>query len=257
VVGEPTDPFSLESRVALVTGASRGIGRAVAVGLARSGADVAVTARGRPALHEVAGEIENLGRQSLVVEADLRAPEGAKAMIETAAERWGRLDIVVNNAGGAPFVAPLSELRPAGWEQALDLNLGSVYRVTRAACAVMTQGGRGSIVQMISIAALKGLPGLSYYSAAKAGVGLFTQAVAKELAPTGVRLNCVAPGWIETDLTAPLRSSEERSRRVLEGIPMGRWGQPEDVIGAVVYLASDAAAFVTGATIVVDGGETA
>jgi len=252
-----TDPFSLNGRVALVTGASRGIGRAVALGLARSGADVVLAARHRPALEAVALEIEARGRRSLVVEADLRASDQAEAMIETAVERWGRLDIVVNNAGGAPFVAALPELRPEGWEQALDLNLSSVYRVTRAACGVMVNGGRGSIVQMISIAALKGLPGLSFYSAAKAGVRLFTQAVAKELAPTGVRLNCVAPGWIETDLTAPLRSSEEASRRVTEGIPMGRWGRPEDVVGAVVYLASDAAAFVTGATIVVDGGESA
>lgn len=257
MVAGSIDPFSLDGRVALVTGASRGIGRAVALGLARSGADVVLAARHRPTLEAVALEIEATGRRSLVVEADLRAPDHAEAMIEAAVERWGRLDIVVNNAGGAPFVAPLPELRPEGWERALDLNLGSVYRVTRAACAVMEKGGRGSIIQMISIAALKGLPGLSFYSAAKAGVKLFTQAVAKELAHTGVRLNCVAPGWIETDLTAPLRSSEERSRRVIEGIPMGRWGVPEDVVGAVVYLASDAAAFVTGATIVVDGGESA
>ena len=249
--------FSLEGKVAIVTGASRGIGRAIALGLAGAGADVAVAARTIDDLETLAKEIDQLGRRAVAVPTDVMQREEIENLVDRTIEELGRLDILVNNAGGTRFMSPILGLRPEGWDKTIQLNLTSVFHATQIAAAKMTSTGGGSIIQIASVAGIQGAQGLSYYSAAKGGVRLMTQAVAKELADSGVRVNCIAPGWIATDLNANLREEESTDRFVTSTIPMGRWGEAEDIVGAAVFLASDASAFVTGTTIVIDGGQSA
>ncbi|HVM35321.1 MAG TPA: SDR family NAD(P)-dependent oxidoreductase [Actinomycetota bacterium] len=249
--------FSLEGRNAVITGASRGIGRAIAVAVAEAGADVAIAARGESELATLAVEIEQTGRRAVVIPTDVTHRDQIEKLIDRAASELGGLDILVNNAGGTRFMAPIIALRPEGWEKAIRLNLDSVFHATQLAAQRMVDSGGGSIIQITSIAAIEGAQGLSFYSAAKGGVRLMTQAVAKELAASGVRVNSVAPGWIATELNANMREDDETDRFVTGMIPMGRWGRVDEVVGAALFLASDAASFVTGATIVVDGGQTA
>lgn len=249
--------FSLRDKVAIVTGASRGIGRAIALGLADAGADVAVAARSAEDLETLAKEIDEMGRRALAVPTDVTERDQIEGLVERTASELGRLDILVNNAGGTRFMSPLLGLRPDGWDKVIHLNLTAVFHATQIAAEKMVASGGGSIIQIASVAGVQGAQGLSFYSAAKGGVRLMTQAIAKELAESNVRLNCIAPGWIATDLNANLREDESTDGFVRSTIPMGRWGVAEDIVGAAVYLASDASAFVTGATIVIDGGQSA
>lgn len=249
--------FSLEGKVALVTGASRGIGRSVALGFAEAGADVAVAARTVEDLETLAKEIDGLGRRSLTVETDVRERDQIERMIRTTVDELGRLDILVNNAGGSNFSAPVLGLRPQGWDKIISLNLDSVFHATQLGAQAMLESGGGSIIQMSSVAGIEAAPGLSMYSAAKGGVRLFTASVAKELAASGVRVNCIAPGWIDTPLNEWMTSDEGTLKEAEKMIPMGRIGRPEEIVGAAVYLASDASTFVTGTTLVIDGGQTA
>ena len=252
-----TRMFSLEGKVAVVTGASRGIGRALALGLAEAGADVCVAARTEADLAAPVAAIEALGRRALAVPTDVCAREQIEAMIDRTTSELGRLDILVNNAGGTNFRAPIMTIRPEGWDKVIALNLTSAFHATQIAAQVMSSARGGSIIQISSVAGLTGAAGLAGYSAAKAGVRLMSQAAAKELARSNVRVNTIAPGWVATELNRPLREDEATDRQIVSGIPMGRWGRPEEIVGAAVYLASDASSFVTGATLVVDGGETA
>jgi NAD(P)-dependent dehydrogenase (short-subunit alcohol dehydrogenase family) len=249
--------FSLEGKVALVTGASRGIGRAIALGLAEAGADVAVAARGEAELESVAKEIDTLGRRAVVVPTDVTDRAQIEAMVTRTVDELGNVSVLVNNAGGTRFKAPLLALRPEGWDKVLTLNLDSAFHATQVTAQHMVDAGGGSIIQMTSVAGIRGAELLSMYSAAKGGIRLFTQAVAKELASSGVRVNSIAPGWVATDLNANLREEEESDRFITSMIPMGRWGRADEIVGAAIYLASDASSFVTGATIVIDGGQTA
>jgi NAD(P)-dependent dehydrogenase (short-subunit alcohol dehydrogenase family) len=249
--------FSLEGKVAVVTGASRGIGRAIALGLARAGAAVTVAARTSRDLEALAEEIESLGARALAVPADVTDRSQVEGLFEQTLERLGAFDVLVNNAGGTRFAAPLVGVRPDGWDKVLRLNLDAVFHATQLAARHMAERGGGSIIQMVSVAGISGAPGLSFYSAAKGAVRLMTQSAAKELAQSGVRLNSIAPGWIKTDLNAMLRDDPASSNYITTMIPMGRWGEPHEVVGAAIYLASDASSFVTGTTLVVDGGQTA
>ena len=251
------DLFSLEGKVAIVTGASRGIGRAVAIGLAKAGADVAVAARTASDLESLVGEIDSFGRRAVAFPTDVTDRAQIQDLVDRTLAELGGLQVLVNNAGGTRFRSPLLGLRPDGWDKVMRLNLDAVFNATQIAAGTMVELGGGSIIQMSSVAGLVGEPGLSVYSAAKGGVRLMTQAVAKELAPSGVRINSIAPGWIATDLNATLRENPDTNRLIEGAIPMGRWGNPEEVVGAAIFLASDASSFVTGTTIVVDGGQTA
>ncbi|MDQ3915415.1 MAG: SDR family oxidoreductase [Actinomycetota bacterium] len=249
--------FSLAGKIAVVTGASRGIGRAVALGFAEAGADVAVAARSEDELETLAKEIDALGRRALVVRTDVTKREDIENLIDRTVAELGGLDVLVNNAGGSNFTSPLVGLRPAGWDKLRTLNLDSVFHGTQLAAQKMLEHGGGSIIQISSVAGIQGAPGLSPYSAAKGGVRLFTQAVAKELAGSGVRVNSIAPGWIETPLNDWI-SRDESIRQTIEAmIPMGRLGHADEIVGAAIFLASDASSFVTGTTLVVDGGQTA
>jgi NAD(P)-dependent dehydrogenase (short-subunit alcohol dehydrogenase family) len=252
-----TDMFSLAGKVAVVTGASRGIGRAIALGMAEAGADVAVAARSESDLETLAKEIDSMGRRSLVAPTDVMDRDSIQALMDAAEENLGGLDVLVNNAGGTNFMSPVLNLRPEGWTKVMRLNLDSVFHATQFAAQKMVASGGGSVIQIASVAGLIGSQALSYYSAAKGGVRLFTQAIAKELATSGVRVNSIAPGWIATDLNANLRADDSSNQFVVDMIPMGRWGTPEEIVGAAVFLASDASSFVTGTTLIVDGGQTA
>ncbi|HEX2057679.1 MAG TPA: SDR family NAD(P)-dependent oxidoreductase [Actinomycetota bacterium] len=249
--------FSLAGKIAIVTGASRGIGRAIAVAFAEAGADVAVAARSEGDLETLAKEIDSLGRRALVVPTDVTQREDIESLIERTVSELGGIDVLVNNAGGSNFTSPLVGLRPPGWDKLLKLNLDSVFHGTQLAAHKMLEHGGGSIIQISSVAGIEGAPGLSPYSAAKGGVRLFTQAVAKELAGSGVRVNAIAPGWIETPLNDWMTKDKGILQAIEATIPMGRIGQADEVVGAAIYLASDASSFVTGTTLVVDGGQTA
>ena len=252
-----TDRFSLNGKVAIVTGASRGIGRAIATGFAEAGADIAVAARNEADLETVVKEIDVLGRKAIAVPTDVTDRNAIQNLVDRTVEEFGQLDVLVNNAGGTRFTAPIVGLRPDGWDKAIKLNLDSVFHATQIGAQAMLASGGGSIIQMSSVAGIEGAPTLSFYSAAKGGVRLMTQAVAKELAQSGVRVNSIAPGWVATDLNAAMRSDENLQSWVESTIPMGRFGEVEEIVGAAIYLASDASSFVTGATLVVDGGQTA
>lgn len=248
--------FSLKDKVAIVTGASRGIGRAIALGFAAAGADVAVAARSEGDLETLAKEIDAIGRRAIVVPTDVTQREALENLVGTTVRELGQLDVMVNNAGGSNFMAPLVSLRPSGWDKLRTLNLDSVFHATQLAAQAMVDNG-GSIIQIASVAGVQGAQGLSPYSAAKGGVRLFTQAVAKELASSNVRLNSIAPGWIDTPLNDWMTKDEATLKFAQSMIPMGRLGTAEEIVGAAIYLASDASSFVTGTTLVIDGGQTA
>lgn len=248
--------FSLKDKVAIVTGASRGIGRAIALGFAAAGADVAVAARSEGDLETLAKEIDAIGRRAIVVPTDVTQREALENLVGTTVRELGQLDVMVNNAGGSNFMAPLVSLRPSGWDKLRTLNLDSVFHATQLAAQAMVDNG-GSIIQIASVAGVQGAQGLSPYSAAKGGVRLFTQAVAKELASSNVRLNSIAPGWIDTPLNDWMTKDEATLKFAQSMIPMGRLGTAEEILGAAIYLASDASSFVTGTTLVIDGGQTA
>lgn len=248
--------FSLEGKSACVTGASRGIGRAIALGFAEAGADVAVAARSEGDLETLAKEIDAMGRRAIVVPTDVTQRDQIENLVQTTVKEFGKLDIFVNNAGGSNFMAPLTSLRPAGWDKLRTLNLDSVFHGTQFAAQAMVGNG-GSIIQIASVAGIQGAQGLSPYSAAKGGVRLFTQAVAKELATSNIRVNSIAPGWIDTPLNEFMKEDENILKMMTDMIPMGRFGTSEEIAAAAIYLASDAASFVTGTTLVVDGGQTA
>ena len=252
-----TQIFSLEGKVAIVTGASREIGRAIALGFAEAGADVAIAARSESDLETLAKEIDTIGRRALVQPTDVTDRAQLQTLVDRTVSELGGLDILVNNAGGTKFMSPLVGLRPDGWDKAIALNLDSVFHATQIAAQAMLASGGGSIIQIASVAGIDGAQGLSFYSAAKGGVRLMTQAVAKELAQSGVRVNCIAPGWVATDLNASMRA-DDASRKFAEGmVPMGRFAEAEEMVGPAIFLASDAASYVTGTTIVADGGQTA
>lgn len=249
--------FSLEGKTAIVTGASRGIGRSIAVAFAEAGAKVTVAARSVDDLETLAKEIEAAGSEALVVPTDVRERESLQALVDQTVERFGKVDVLVNNAGGSNFMAPLVTMRPEGWDKIRTLNYDSVFHATQIAAQAMLASGGGSIIQLASVAGIEGAPTLSMYSAAKGGVRLFTQAVAKELASSNVRVNCIAPGWIDTPLNEWMTSDEGALREAEKMIPMGRLGTAEEIVGAAIFLASDASSYVTGTTLVVDGGQTA
>ncbi len=234
---------SLEGKVALVTGASRGIGRAIALELGRAGADVVVGYRtGREEAEAVASEAG--GR---AVQADVSDPDEAKALVEAA----GDLDVLVNNAG-LTRDGVLARMTDEDWRTVLDTNLSSVFYTCRAAARGMMRRRAGAIVNVSSIVGVHGNWGQSNYAASKAGIIGFTKSLARELGSRGVRANVVAPGYVRTQLTDVL--PEDATTQMLGATPLGRLGEPEDVAGAVRFLCSDEAAFVTGAVLLVDGG---
>jgi 2-deoxy-D-gluconate 3-dehydrogenase len=246
------DMFTLQGKKALVTGASRGIGKAVAIGLAEAGADVALVSRS-DVLFRTAQEIEKLGRKALVIQEDLTRPEAAEKVVNATVKSFGRLDILVNNAGTTRR-APVEDYRDEDWEVVIELNLNVVFRLCRAAGKVMLARGYGKIVNVASLMSFQGGITIPAYTASKHGVAGLTKSFANEWAGRNITVNAIAPGYVCTEVTVTLQKDKVRNRQILERIPQGRWAEPEDMVGAVVFLASDASRYVQGHVLVVDGG---
>lgn len=242
----------LDGKCALVTGASRGIGRAVALKLASEGAKVALNFAGNEAAaNEVRQEIEAAGGQAILVKADVANEAAVQEMVQKMADAFGRIDILVNNAG-ITRDGLLARMKEEDWDAVLSTNLKGVFLTTKAVAKLMMKQRAGRIVNMASVVGVTGNAGQANYSAAKAGVIGFTKTIARELASRGVTVNAVAPGFIDTDMTSVL--SDKAKEAALTGIPLGRMGTPEDVAAAVLFLASDQASYVTGQVLHVDGG---
>ncbi len=242
----------VDGRIALVTGASRGIGRAVALALAANGADVAVNYAGSTqAAETVAEEIRAMGRKALVVQADVSDAAAVQQMIADVTKEFGRIDILVNNAG-ITRDGLLMRMKDEDWDAVLKTNLTGVYYCTKAVVKAMMKQRYGRIINMSSVVGVTGNAGQANYAAAKAGVIGFTKATAKELASRSITVNAVAPGFIESDMTAGL--PDKAKTDMAASIPLGKIGQPADVAQAVVFLASDWAGYITGQTLHVDGG---
>jgi 2-deoxy-D-gluconate 3-dehydrogenase len=246
--------FSLENRKALVTGASRGIGRAIALAYAVSGADVALVARSREALDELSSDIAGLGVRAVPLPCDVTDGDQVDAAVGTALQQLGQIDVLVNNAGGPLFNAPFLEIRDEGWRKAIDLNLTSVVSFCRAVGPGMLAQGSGSVINIDSIGALHPGPTVSPYCAAKAAVVNLTMTLAQEWGPAGVRVNAVSPGWLRTEINRAVHDHDELGAAIAHRIPLRRWGEPVDIVGVALWLASEASAYVTGAHIPVDGG---
>jgi NAD(P)-dependent dehydrogenase (short-subunit alcohol dehydrogenase family) len=247
--------FDLSGQVALVTGASKGLGRAMAVGLARAGADLALCARGREGLQETRMAVEECGARAEIFEMDVLRDASVRNAVAAAIAAFGRIDILVNNAG-VNIRKPTLELSEEEWDLVLDTNLKGYFLVAKAAGAHMVARGKGKVINISSIFGVVGMNNQLAYASSKGGVVMLTKVMAIEWATRGVTVNAIAPTYFETPLVAALRNDPERFRFINERTPMGRWGQPEELEGTLVYLASRASDFVTGQTVYVDGGWT-
>lgn len=246
----------LTGKTALVTGASRGIGRALAVGLARAGADVVLSARDEALLEQVRGEVEALGRKAVVVAADVTDAAACARLGEEAVAAFGALDVLVNNAGGSSYMGPFTDLRFSGWEKTMRLNVDSIVHLSQVVGRHMVERGSGSVVNVASVAGLTATPFLAAYGASKAAVISLTRTLALEWGPAGVRVNALCPGWTRTDLNRDLWGNEELAASMVANQGLKRWADVEEMVGPTVFLASDASSYVTGQTLVVDGGQT-
>ncbi|MBI3634781.1 MAG: 3-oxoacyl-ACP reductase FabG [Candidatus Rokubacteria bacterium] len=248
----------LSGRVAVVTGASRGLGRAIALAFAESGADVALAARSTRDLDETARLVQGAGGRAIVVPTDVRDYPQVDRLMQRAVAELGRLDIVVNNSG-VVTVAPLTELTAADWQTMLDVNLTGTFNGCKAAAPHLIARRAGKIINLSSVMAGVGLSGYAAYSATKGGVISFTRSLGVEWARHNVQVNAIAPGWFATDMSAPAFGGDNPtvSERLLRDIPARRIGRPEEIGPLAVYLASAASDFMTGQTLCLDGGHTA
>ena len=247
--------FDLTGKTAFVTGASRGIGRAIAVGLAEAGADVALVARSADGLADTAEAIDAIGRKAFVIPADVTSQEAVAAAVAAAIDQLGQVDVVVNNAGGSNFMVSFRDLRLAGWEKILRLNLDSAAYVCHAFAPHLLERGQGSVINVASVAGVAASPLLAPYGAAKAGLISLTKSLAVEWGTSGVRVNALCPGWTATDLNRNLWEHPEAGPATVAGVAMQRWAAPEEMAGPAVFLASDASSYVTGHVLLVDGGQ--
>jgi NAD(P)-dependent dehydrogenase (short-subunit alcohol dehydrogenase family) len=250
------DVRALTGRVAVVTGGGRGLGRAIALALAEARADVTVAARSAEEIRRVAGEVEGRGRRSLDVPTDIKDEEAVERLIGCTVDELGGLDILVNNSG-VVHMAPLLETSPEEWDRVVATNLRGTYLCMRAVGRHFAGKGSGKVINVSSNLAFKGRPRFSAYSASKAAIAALTRTVAVEWARFGAQVNAVAPGYVETDMNAELRRDKELYARVVNQIPARRMARAQEIGPLVVYLASPASDFMTGETIVIDGGEIA
>jgi len=248
--------FDLTGRVAVVTGAGRGLGRTMALALAAAGADIAPSSRTLPELESLAAEVRALGRACEPIPADITDPAAAAALAATAIDRFGHIDILVNNAG-INIRKPVLELTHAEYRQVLATNLEGYFLAAKAFGPHLVARGAGKVINISSILGSVALPNQAAYASAKGGIEQLTKVLALEWASANVQVNAIAPTYFETDLTRPLYEDPERRRFITERTPAGRWGQPHELAGAVIFLASAASNYVTGHTLTVDGGWTA
>ena len=246
--------FQLTGKVAIVTGASRGIGEAIAKGFAKAGADLVLVSRNKEALEKVAKEIRDLGRKAFSIGADIGVAEEIQRTVDTALESFPRIDILVNNAGISPVLKRAEELALNEWENILRVNLTGTFLFCQAVGKVMIQQGGGKIINMVSVGAIVGFPRQVGYCATQGGILQLTKVLALDWARFNIQVNAIGPSYLETELTKGMRESKVISENLLRRTPMGRFGKPEEVVGAAIYLASDASSYVTGQTLFVDGG---
>jgi len=247
---------TLAGKTAIVTGAGRGIGRAMAVALAGAGADVALAARSKDQLDAAAADITALGRRAIAVPTDVTDAAAVQALVDATVSQLGGLDILVNNSGVIDS-SPLLEQDTEVWDRIMDTNVRGTYLATRAAGAYMVAQGAGKIINVASNFAFKGVANHAAYCASKAAVVSFTRSMAVEWARNGVQVNALAPGYFATDLNAELRADPDALAKVLRAVPARRMGEPEELAAWLLLLAGPASDFMTGETIVVDGGQTA
>jgi 2-deoxy-D-gluconate 3-dehydrogenase len=247
------DKFKLDGKVALVTGASSGLGQAIAIALAEAGADVACHARSSGKADETRAVIDKLGRRSTTVAGDMADRETPRKIVDATIEHFGRIDILINNAGMIRR-SPAVDFSEDDWATVVEVNLSSVFRLSQAAGRKMIEQGSGKIVNIASLLSFQGGITVPAYTASKSGVAGLTRALANEWAKFNVNVNAIAPGYMDTANTAALRADETRNRQILERIPAGHWGSPEDLAGAAVFLSSAASDYIQGHVLVVDGG---
>jgi len=246
--------FSLEGKTAIVTGASRGIGKAIAKGFAQVGADLILVSRKSSVLEEVAKEIEEIGRKALPISADIGNPEEIQKVVDSTINFFPRIDILVNNAGISPILKKAEEVKLKEWEEILRVNLTGTFLFCQAVGKVMIQQGGGKIINMVSVGGVVGFPRQIAYCATKGGILQLTRVLAIEWARYNIEVNAIGPAYLETELTKGMRESKIISEDLLGKTPMRRFGKPEEIVGAAIYLASDASSYVTGQTLFVDGG---
>ncbi len=247
------DKFKLDGKIAFVTGSSSGLGQAMAIGLAEAGAEVVCHASRTGGASETQAKIAALGRQTAEVAGDLSDKSTPRRLIEEVVEKFGRIDILINNAGTIRR-APAVDFSEEDWEFVLEVNLSSIFRLSQAAGKKMIEQGGGKIVNIASLLSFQGGITVPAYTASKSGVAGLTKALANEWAKHKINVNAIAPGYFATNNTAALQADETRNRQILERIPAGHWGNPEDLAGAAVFLSSAASNYLQGHLLVVDGG---
>lgn len=247
------DKFRLDGKTALVTGASSGIGQAIAIALAEAGADVACHARSAGKADETLAEISKLGRRGVTVTGEMSDKDTPARIVAQTIDEFGGLDILINNAGTIRR-APAVDYTEDDWATVIEINLSSIFRLSQIAGRSMIERGSGKIVNIASLLSFQGGITVPAYTASKSGVAGLTKALANEWARHGVNVNAIAPGYIATNNTKALQADETRNRQILERIPAGRWGTPEDLAGAAVFLSSAASDYLQGHILTVDGG---
>jgi NAD(P)-dependent dehydrogenase (short-subunit alcohol dehydrogenase family) len=248
--------FDLTGKNAFVTGASRGIGRVIAVALADAGANVALVARSADGLAETADAVAAVGRDAYVIPADVTSYDAVSEAAAIAIDKLGFVDVVVNNAGGSNFMVPFRDLRLSGWDKLIQLNLSSAVYVCHAFAGHLLDRGTGSVINVASVAGIVGSPLITPYGAAKAGLVSLTKSLAVEWGTSGVRVNALCPGWTATELNRTLWEDPVAGPGTVATTAMKRWGSAEEMAGPAVFLASDASSFMTGQQLIVDGGQT-
>jgi 2-deoxy-D-gluconate 3-dehydrogenase len=247
------DKFKLNGNVALATGASRGLGQGMAISLAEAGADVVLVARTESALEETAAIIRETGSMALVVQADLAKSSEADRVVRNAIDHFGQIDILLN-AAGTQIRKPIPEVTEQDFDYLMDVNLKSLYFISQSAVREMVKRNKGKIINIASLSSFIGLSNISIYGASKGGVASLTRQFAVEFAKNNIQVNGIAPGYFITELTKALFKDPERAKWVLGKIPLGRTGEPDDLKGAIVFLASSASDYITGHILNVDGG---
>ncbi len=250
-------PFDLTNKVAVITGASRGIGQAIAEAYAASGAKVVLASRKQARLDAVAQKIKSAGGDALPIAAHTGEPGAIQALVKGAVEAYGGIDILVNNAGTNPHFGPILSSEDSHWDKILDVNLKGYFRMVKACLDSMKARGGGKVINVASVAGLAPQPGMGIYCVSKAGVLMLTRVLAVELAPYNVQVNAIAPGYVKTQFSRALWENPDVNQMITSHIPQKRIAEPEEIAGAALYLASHASDFTTGSIFVVDGGQAA
>lgn len=245
------DIFSLKGKVALFTGGNRGLGKAMAIGLAKAGADVAVV--GRTPNQDVIDQINACGVRGKFFQFDLEKVEAIPELVKAVQDEFGHIDILVNNAGVQKRHKAV-EFPKADWDFVLNVNMSAVFFLCQEVGRLMLAQGKGKIINIASLLSFQGGITVPAYAASKGAVAQFTKALSNEWASQGINVNCIAPGYMDTDMNVALLADASRSQQIMTRIPAGRWGKPADMVGAAIYLASDASDYVNGSTITIDGG---